>query len=133
MATTGSTARVELAGLADPKTRIVAALYNVPGQPMRQAEIVSATELSSQLVDYHTKNLIKSGIILCCEDDAKIKWYSLAEIFYDSTLLGGLEVALYPLASVLAETPDVTDIVEAIGYMVAIFCAVYGANDAKEI
>jgi len=117
--------QIDLSGIEDTKIRIVAGLYNI-GQPARQSELVRETGVSPQLIEYHMKTLISSGVIYIVEDECRNRYYVLSEVFYDETLFEGLRNALYPIAEAVSSSLNVDDtrtVVENSKYLVELFWA----------
>ncbi|MFA5235195.1 MAG: hypothetical protein WC390_12420 [Sulfurimonas sp.] len=119
--------QVDLSGVDNSKTKIVAAMYNI-GQPVRQTDLVKEMGMSPQLIDYHIKELIEKNVISIVEDDNGFKYYVLSEVFYDESLFEGIRDALYPLADAVSQSIHVGDtkvVVENSKYLVELFWSLF--------
>lgn len=123
---------VPLAKICDPRLRIVMAMIRADN-PVRQAEIAASTKLAPQLVDYHLKGLVSSGVVVAIADEESgARYYALQSPFYDRTFMEGMARALLPLARTIGTSLEVSEdhdplcaMKETMRYMTNVFlCAV---------
>lgn len=123
---------VPLSKVDDPRLRIVMAMIRADN-PVRQTDIATSTKLSPQLVDYHLKGLVSSGVVVTIiDDDTGARYYALQSPFYDRTFMEGMAQALLPLARTIGTSLEVSDehdplsvMKETVRYMTNVFlCAV---------
>jgi DNA-binding transcriptional ArsR family regulator len=115
--------RITLSEVEDVKTRIIAVFLNLK-RPLRIADISKSTFISRPLIEYHLKSLMEDGIVKISEE----KLYILSDVFYDDTLLDGLEDALAPLAVAIAdasEADSIAKVIKTLKYLVNVFCETY--------
>jgi len=126
---------VPLSKVDDPRLRIVMAMIRADN-PVRQTDIATSTKLSPQLVDYHLKGLVSSGVVITIiDDDAGARYYALQSPFYDRTIMEGMAQAILPLARTIGTSLEVSDehdplsvMKETVRYMTNVFLCVVGQD-----
>ena len=118
--------RIIISEVEEAKPRIVAALFNHQ-KPLMVKDIVKSTLLSRSLIEHHLRSLVAHEIVEQVDD----KFFKLNDVFYDDTLIEGLEDVLFPLTETIIKSTNIekeSNILEMLVILVALF---YESNKRK--
>lgn len=91
-----------------PRQLIIFDLMESEG-PKQLNHIAVDTGLQPQLVDYHLRNMVITGLVITVTNNGK-KYYMLQPVFYDETLFEGLAEALLPVVDAFSSEFDFSQI-----------------------